>query len=229
MAWIGVADREALQVRPVASHGDVRGFFDSAPLALTNARAKGQGFAWRTIREKSAVISNDIQNDPQTHMKEQCFERGINSLAFLPLIVEDKGIGVLALYAKEAGFFDEEEMKLLLELAGDISFALDHIEKEERLDYLAFYDSLTGLANRTLFQERVAQYIREASAAPQRGVAVLLVDIDRFKTINDTLGRQAGDQVLRRVAENLVRFTGEPGRLARISADRFAVAIPDAA
>jgi diguanylate cyclase (GGDEF)-like protein/PAS domain S-box-containing protein len=226
MAWIGAVDREALKVTPVASEGDVRDFFDAAPLTLSHSLPQGQGMAWRAIREKKAAISNDIQNDPKAHMREQCRDRGINSVAILPLIVGDEGIGVLALYAEEAGFFDEEEMKLLLELAGDISFALDHIEKADKLNYLAYYDALTGLANRTLFHERVDQHLQDAGRARGK-LAVVLIDVDRFKTINDTLGRHAGDEILKQTGKRLLRYCGDPGHLARISADRFAMVMPE--
>src|SRR3989442_9826115 len=148
------------------------------------------------IEEKKAVIANDIQNDPRAQMKEQCKERGISSLVMLPLVVEGEGMGVLALYAKEVGFFDDEEMKLLLELAGDISFALDHIAKADKLYYLAYYDSLTGLANRTLFHERLVQYVIAAQTEKSR-LAIAVVDVDRFKIINDSLCRQAGGEPLR--------------------------------
>jgi GAF domain-containing protein len=83
-------------------------------------------------------------------------------MAILPLIVADKAVGVLALYAGESEFFHAEEMKLLTDLTGDIAFAIDHIEKGEKLNYLAYNDALTGLANRSLFLERVAQYVRSA-------------------------------------------------------------------
>src|SRR5207249_5112152 len=179
------------------------------------------GMSGTAISEKKAMIANDIQSDSRTQMKEQCRERGINSLAFLPLIVGDEGIGVLALYASETGFFDEEEMKLLLELAGDISFALDHIAKGEKLDYLAYYDSLTGLANRSLFHERLVQYV-SAAQSQKSGLAVAVVDVDRFKIINDSLGRQAGDELLRQIAERIEGHAG-PIRMARIIADRFAI------
>jgi GAF domain-containing protein len=65
--------------------------------------------------------------------------------------VEQDLFGVLVLYAPDRNFFDEEELKLLKELAGDISFALDFIAKDEKVDYLAYYDTLTGLPNRKLF------------------------------------------------------------------------------
>src|SRR6267378_1716976 len=196
LAWIGAVERASMHVKPVAWGGGAEQFLASAPLSMSANRAAGRGMSGSAISEKKAMIANDIQKDSRTQMKEQCEERGINSLAFLPLIVGDEGIGVLALYASETGFFDEEEMKLLLELAGDISFALDHIEKEQKLNYLAYYDALTGLANATLFRERVDQHVHDAGPA-QRMLAVTLIDVDRFKTINDSLGRNAGDEILK--------------------------------
>jgi len=68
----------------------------------------------------------------------------------------------------EAGFFDDEETKLLVELAGDISFALEHIKKVEKLDYLAYYDQLTGLANRALFLERVGEQLTAAGRSKSK-------------------------------------------------------------
>src|SRR5204863_6989567 len=225
MVWIGLADRETGRVKPVAWGGGAEQFLASAPLSMSANRASGRGLSGSAISEKKAMIANDIQNDPRTQMKEQCKERGINSLAFLPLIIGNEGIGVLALYASETGFFDDEEMKLLLELAGDISFALDHIAKGEKLDYLAYYDSLTGLANRSLFHERLVQYV-SAAQSQKSGLAVAVVDVDRFKIINDSLGRQAGDELLKQVAERIEGHAG-PIRMARISADRFAIVRTD--
>jgi len=221
MAWVGVADRETKRVKPAAWGGEAEKFLASAPLSMSESRAVGRGMSGSAIEEKKAMIANDIQNDPRTQMKEQCKERGIGSLVMLPLVVQGEGIGVLALYAREIGFFDDEEMKLLLELAGDISFALDHIEKEERIEYLAYYDSLTDLANRSLFHERLVQYVNAAQSEKSK-LAVAVVDVDRFKTINDTLGRQAGDELLRQIARRIEGHAG-PIRMARISADRFAI------
>ena len=221
MAWVGVVDGDTKRVKPVAWGGEAEKFLASAPLSMSERRTTGRGMSGSAIVEKKAMIANDIQNDPRTQMKEQCKERGIGSLVMLPLIVQGEGIGLLALYAKEVGFFDDEEMKLLLELAGDISFALEHIAKADKLDYLAYYDSLTGLANRSLFHERLVQYVSAAQTEKSR-LAVAVVDVDRFKIINDSLGRQAGDELLRQIAERIEGHAG-PIRLARISADRFAI------
>src|SRR5207245_9813829 len=151
-------------------------------------------------------------------MRKELDERGINSLAVIPLIVNDQAVGALALYAADVGFFDEEEMRLLLELAGDISFALEHIDKAEKLDYLAYYDQLTGLANRTLFYERVEQLL--AAAAPgERKIALVILDVERFKTINDSLGRPEAGALLKQIAERMSQNDDGSLRIARISAD----------
>jgi diguanylate cyclase (GGDEF)-like protein/PAS domain S-box-containing protein len=226
MAWIGIVDGEAGLVKPVASAGDVRDFFESAPLAVIENKPGGHGLAGRAVRDKKPMISNDVPNDPQRMMRKKMEERGINSLAVMPLIVGGEAIGVFALYSADAGFFDDEEMRLLQELAGDIAFAIDHIDKQERLDYLAYYDVLTGLANRRLFVERVAQYMRSAVSGGHQ-LALFLVDLERFKGINDSLGRPAGDALLTQVAQWLTRNVGDANLLARVGADHFAVVLPE--
>ncbi len=135
-------------------------------------------------------------------------------------------VGVLNLYAGELGFFDGEELGLLVGLAGNISFGLEHIESEEKVRYLAYYDSLTGLANRTLFLERLAQYVSTAGRE-QHQLALVIVNIERFKTINDTFGRQAGDALLKQVVGRLLELAKDPNRLARVGADHFAVVVPN--
>ena len=147
-------------------------------------------------------------------------------MVILPLMVSDEVAGVLALYASESEFFHAEELKLLTELAGDIAFAIDHIDKQERLNYLAYYDVLTGLANRSLFLDRVAQYMRIAVSGGHK-LALYLIDLERFKNINDSLGRAAGDALLRQVAEWLKHKVGDANLLARLDADHFAAVLPE--
>jgi len=226
MAWIGVVDRQSGLVKPVASAGEVGDFFESAPLAVIENKPGGHGLAGRAIRGKKPMLSNDIKNDPQRLMRKELDERGINSLAVIPLIVGGEAIGVLALYAAEVGAFDNEEMRLLLELAGDIAFALGHIEKAEKLEYLAYYDPLTGLANRSLFLERLQQQVIAAGSS-QRRLAVSIVDIERFKAINDAYGRQAGDELLRQLADRIKSAGPDPTRVARIGPDHFAIVSTD--
>ena len=96
--------------------------------------------------------------------------------------------------------------------------------EEERIRYLATYDTLTGLANRNTLREHLDTMLSEA---PQSRVALLLIGIDKFKEVNDTLGHSCGDQVLRAVAQRLTGLVGGSGLAARVSGDEFAVVIAD--
>jgi PAS domain S-box-containing protein/diguanylate cyclase (GGDEF)-like protein len=223
-AWIGIVDREAKQLVPVAWAGEEGRYLDTMQRrrSLDGTISAQGGPAIRAVREKKALIVNDIQAAPLILSKQEHLEHNVNSLAMLPLVVADEAVGVLALYAREVGFFDEEEMKLLFELAGDITFALQTIEKQEQLDYLSYYDPLTGLPNRTLFIDRAGQQIHARSSEPLL-VGLILLNLERFRNINETFGRHGGDELLRQVALRLESAFHGKDYLARIGADGFGV------
>ncbi|HMF51869.1 MAG TPA: PAS domain S-box protein, partial [Candidatus Saccharimonadales bacterium] len=226
MSLIGMVDRNAMTIVPVASAGKDEELQSAIKGLVSSREISSSTMVARAIREKRVIVSNDSQNDPQVLLGNKYVEAGVCSMAILPLIVSDEAIGALALYSDKTDFFHEEELNLLTELARDIAFAIDHIDKQEQLDYLAYYDALTGLANRALFHERLEQSVMNASE-PGLKLALILLDIERFKTINDTLGRQAGDALIKDVAARMSGYASEGGRLARIDADHFAVMVPE--
>jgi diguanylate cyclase (GGDEF)-like protein/PAS domain S-box-containing protein len=226
MAMIGIVDRSTMKVVPMASTGKDEALLTDIKCLLSSSEDAPKSMVAQVIREKKAVVSNDSLSDSRVLFGQKYAESGVRSMAVLPLIVADEAVGVLALYSSEIEFFQKEELKLLTELAGDIAFAIDHIGKQERLNYLAYYDALTGLANRSLFLERVAQYMRSAVSGGHK-LALFLLDLERFKNINDSLGRPAGDALLKQVAAWLTYSTGDANLLARIDADHFALVIPE--
>jgi diguanylate cyclase (GGDEF)-like protein/PAS domain S-box-containing protein len=226
MSLIGIVDKSSMKVIPVASAGKGEDLMTAIIDILSSSEGAPSTMIARAIRERKAVVSNDSLNDPKILFGKKYAESGVRSLAVLPLIVADEAVGVLALYAGESEFFHEEEMKLLTDLTGNIAFAIDHIEKGEKLNYLAYYDVLTGLANRNLFLERVAQYMRSAVIGGHK-LALYLIDLERFKNINDSLGQPAGDALLKQVAEWLTSNAGDVNLLARVGADHFAAVLPE--
>lgn len=227
MAWIGLVDRESMALVPAASAGTDRILADSgAHMFLQDDAPNGYDPSAIAVREKRTVLVNDVESDPRISNNSALLKHGIRSVVSLPLMIADEAVGVLGMHAPGIGFFDDAEMKMLHELAGDIAFAINHIAKQDRLDYLAFYDALTGLANRRLFLERVAPYVRSAALAGH-SLAIFLVDLERFQNFNDTLGRSVGDALLRHVAEWLTVSTGDASLLARVGADQFAVVLPE--
>lgn len=225
LVWIGVADRDTGRLRPVAWNGAERGFLGLvAPRLVLDAR-EDVALAVQALTQNQAVIVNDVEHDPRVVFKDAYAERDIQAIAALPLLVGGEAVGVMALHATERGFFDDAEIRLLLDLAGDISFALDHIHKEEQINYLAYYDALTGLANRTLFHERLTQYIH-AAERERKMLALCVIDVDHLQAVNDALGRHAGDMVLVELAQRLNHCVQDKAQTAHLGADRFAVAFP---
>jgi len=226
-AWIGLLDEGGKDVVPVASAGKDEAFLDEIGRSVEDRAPAAFRLVGQALRDNEAVVCNDIGNDPLTApLHEPARRRGYRSVAVFPLFGADRPIGVFVLFARELGFFDSDEMTLLKELAGDVSFALGVFGKDDRLKYLAYYDQLTGLANRSLFLERVAQYMRGAAAGEHK-LALFVADLERFKNINDSLGRPAGDALLRQVTEWLTRDAGDVNLLARVGADQFAVVLPE--
>ncbi|HZH07378.1 MAG TPA: EAL domain-containing protein [Lautropia sp.] len=227
--WIGILDPSSMRLVPVASSGTSEGFLKS----LTQRFAGGEALplsrskTGQAMSGRNPLVTNDLLDDPAALIAGLHARSNTLSLALLPLIVGAEAVGVLALYADSKDFFHDEELKLLGDLSSDIAFAIDHIDKRERLDYLAYYDALTGLANRSLFLERLAQYVRSAEAGGHR-LALFLIDLSRFKNINDALGQAAGDALLRQVADWLAAHMGDSHLVARLSADRFAIVLPEA-
>ena len=225
LAWCGILDRASREILPIASSGDGAEINQNFRLDL-NAEAARHSLVARAVSTRKPVVCNDLR-DPSSEVlnRAELCEKGYRAVVALPLIMGERVVGCLALVSEEPNVFDSGEMRLLSEFAGDISFALDHIEKTERLNYLAYYDVLTGLANKGLFYERLAQRVSVAvHGGPQ--FALLIADPEKLETINSTFGRAVGDQLLREVATRFTRCVGGAELVARIGSDRLAAVIP---
>jgi len=157
---------------------------------------------------------------------------GYRDVAAVPLPLDGAACGVLVVAerASTVSTFDAEDLRLLGALANHASIALRNGQLVDQLTaeassraHQALHDSLTGLGNRLLFTER----LKAALDAPSDlVVAVMLMDLDEFKEINDTLGHATGDNVLGEVARRLSRAVATRGTVARLGGDEFAIAIP---
>jgi len=228
-AWIGLVDHATLTIVPAASAGRSSDGLQWAGESLLQRddAAPGHGPGALAVHARQAIIINDVAGDPRTQNAGKYAEAGVRALVVLPVFVAGDVVAVFGLHAGDVDYFDAAEMDLLRELANDIGFAIDHIGKAERLSYLAYYDALTGLANRTLFLERAGQRLRSAAGAGH-GVALVLIDLERFKSINDSLGQTAGNELLRQVATWLSASLQDATAVGRVDADHFVVMLPEA-
>ena len=151
----------------------------------------------------------------------------------VPLCTRDRAVGVLVMYGAHREAFDACAMQWFEKLAGRVThFVAIHQditvrkETEARIFHLAHHDPLTGLPNRTLFYDRLKQALAQAMRHG-RGVGILFVDLDHFKAINDSLGHEMGDALLKIVAERLTRCVRATDTIARLSGDEFTVILQD--
>jgi diguanylate cyclase (GGDEF)-like protein len=223
VAWIGLAS-ESVALNLAACQGIDPGQLLELLLAATDKSAIRTTIHEQVLNTREVIVCNDVRiamdyaltcHDAET--------RGYLSIIGLPFVNNEKIIGVMVLYAREANYFDEEEIKLLKELAGDISFALQAIESEKRANFLAYNDGLTSLPNTALFLDRLGQLIQAADRSGN-SVFVIMLNLDRFKQLNDVFGRHVGDQVLRILAKRLVDGFSQQCTIARVGADNFGLA-----
>lgn len=176
------------------------------------------------VRPDELLVIEDLQQDarfvdnPLVHAGP-----GIRFYAGAPLRDPNGlALGTLAVLATEPRKFDDHQRALLLDLSVSVMTAIESRHRALTLKQMATTDALTGLANRIQFQSALALELRQAQLAGQ-SIAVLYMDLDGFKGVNDSLGHGGGDAVLREVAHRLSAQLRHGETLARMGGDEFAV------
>ncbi len=202
-AWAGLVEPEQQWIKVIGHAGSAAEFITNVHVSSRDDLPEGRGTAGRALRSGVYAYSNDVENDPaQEAWREEFRKAGIRSIASFPLYLQERVVGVLVLNTSEIDFFDSEEIRLLEEVAADASLGLEHIEREGRLSYMANWDVLTGLPNRTLLCDRLDQAIERAGRQNEY-VGVLAVDLSNLAEINDVMGRHVGDHMLKESATRL--------------------------
>jgi|GEM_PF-1351109 len=355
MAWIGMLNKADGLLKPVAAYGAGIQYLDGITISIEDKQPAGRGPTGTAVRESRPVWCQDFAHDPSTApWHERGAKFGWASSASLPLYRKEKVVGALTLYAGETNAFDDAEQNLLVEMAVDISFALDRLDDEvqrnklkdslsmlsfaveqspssivitdldaniiyansafskqtgyaihevvgknpnlmssgktpretyeelwehlkqgkvwkgelinrhkdgneyveavmispvrdhngkvtnyleikedvtdkklaeERIQHLAHFDQLTGLPNRTLLQDHFKYALSLAQRSAEH-LAVMFLDLDHFKNINDTLGHTLGDQFLMEVARRLKAAVREEDTVSRLGGDEFIFILP---
>ena len=143
----------------------------------------------------------------------------------LPIVWKDKLSGIIVLGYRKRPVLTDDELTHARDFRDRLGVALSTAARDEQLYYQARYDTLTGLPNRLYFKDELSQELVKAARA-QTCVAVLFIDIDHFKDVNDTAGHSAGDVLLQEIATRLKRCTRESDFIARLGGDEFTVLLP---
>ncbi|HYM82825.1 MAG TPA: EAL domain-containing protein [Candidatus Dormibacteraeota bacterium] len=182
------------------------------------------GLSGWVVEHGEAVLANDAHLDPRTtQIPGTPFEP--ESMIVVPLLSNGEVVGTLnvgRIGTREA-HFSAHEFELTKLFAGQASLALQNAEAHRAAERRARHDALTGLRNHGAFQQDLSELLAATGGSP---LAVLMLDLDSFKVYNDTHGHPAGDRLLRKVADAVVRAVRDGDRVYRYGGDEFAVIVP---
>ena len=167
--------------------------------------------------------------DPASDPHEVAYLAGIGqrSMVILPLVVRGEAVGTVELTSDRSGALDARRVELASMLTREAATSLENARLYDQIHDQAFRDAMTGLANRALFHDRVAHVLDRLRGRSTTRAAVLFLDIDHFKLLNDRFGHSRGDDVLKVVADRL-RVAVRPGdTAARLGGDEFAILLED--
>lgn len=230
LAWVGFSiDQADKPIEVQASAGPAVAFLSDLTLGW-GSDLKGSGTVGQSLRSGKAQVVNDIAHEPTlAHLKDRARAHGLASAITLPLIFEAGPPGCLAIYSQNAGHFGEEECQLLERLADNLVFGLNALRtlresqhQSAEIHYLAYTDALTGLPNRRHLVHYLNGMLDAAEHTDISG-AVLFIDLDRFKLINDALGHEIGDRVLVQVGQRLQSAVRNADQVIRQGGDEFLV------
>ncbi len=188
-------------------------------------------FPWgmAALHANSVIHIPDVSQLPPDAAAEKNFleKQGIKSLLVLPVCAEKELVGFIGFdKVVSTGSWCDEDIDLLRITAEIIGNAIARKRSEAIITHMAYHDSLTGLPNRNLFQDRLQVAVVHAKRS-ERMVAVLLLDLDNFKTVNDSLGHHTGDLLLKAVAARLTQCVREGDTIARTGGDEFTIILPE--
>lgn len=229
MAWVGYPESDATRsIRPVSWAGEHSDY-------LKNSGISRDDTPGGTAMQSGEVVSIDeITADPAALWRTVAAQCGFRSLIALPLKDEfNRVFGILEICSDQVSAFPMDEQRLLQELANDLAFGIttlrgreEHLRAEQQIEHLAYHDSLTQLPNRRLLLYQLDRAIEAGKRKLSRG-ALLFVDLDNFKILNDTRGHVVGDQLLVEVSQRLIRCVGSHDTIARVGGDEFMVLLPE--
>ena len=188
--------------------------------------AYGEGITGWAVERREAILVNDAHLDPRLTVVPGTPEDEPESLIVVPLVARGAVKGSLNVYRLGDGMhFTEDEFELVKRCGDAVALALDNAEIRARLEQQAQTDSLTGLWNHRFFHDRIRAELTRANRA-QDTVAVLMLDIDDFKKVNDVHGHGTGDQILVALADILRAAVRGSDVVCRIGGEEFAVVMP---
>jgi diguanylate cyclase (GGDEF)-like protein/PAS domain S-box-containing protein len=200
--------------------------FESYNRSRLQAAGSGHGLIHRVWDTNSPVWIADLGAESRMNRGPQALAAGLHSAFAFPILIGDGFYGVMEFFGREACQPDLELIKVMNIIGSQMGQFMARKAAEQNLRFVASHDPLTGLFNRNMFSERLHQALAQA-ARFERSLSLLFIDLDGFKLVNDTLGHNAGDQLLAELATRLRTSLREGDVIGRMGGDEFVVLIEE--
>jgi diguanylate cyclase (GGDEF)-like protein len=221
IAMVALIDPMTRMARPIGWAG-----YDFLPhpdeeFPVADHEAADMSMLGRVMRTGEAALCEDINRPPFViDGRDELIAAGLHSLACLPLRVDGTPVGAFLFGTLTSVVIGPDEMRLLEEVASNLSFALQYLNKQNAVQFLSYFEPLTGLAKRALFCERLNALLKRGTERLPR-LAVTVFDIEHLSVINDSFGRHTGDRLLQCVADRLKGHFPDSEQLAHLGGGTF--------
>jgi diguanylate cyclase (GGDEF)-like protein/PAS domain S-box-containing protein len=217
--------REPVELRCEAHYDVARERFSRDWIGAALAAASFPAY-FAALRDRQPVVIADLRASPLLQTASGDARTPVARATIdAPVLLDGEVQGVLRVQDRQPRTWDDDEVNFVTTAALLIALAMEASQRQEaeiRIEQLAWYDPLTGLPNRNLLRETMRDMIMTAANRDRR-IAVMLIDLDRFKDVNDTLGHLVGDALIKSAAAVLKETVGEAGVVARLGGDEFVV------
>ena len=230
LAGVGYVEHDAdKSLKPMAMAGVHPEHVGMMRLSWAEDSSHGRGPAGMAVRTGRAVVVPDLRDSTlEFPWRQRAIELGYLSAIALPLRCDEETLGFIGLFSDRASNVSSDELGLLQELADNVAFAIIALRAENdrkriqtELAYRAGHDAITGLDLYSVLQPRLEKMISTQDSA----ASVLLLDLDGFQGINESIGHERADRVLRLVAERLQTRASESVAISHLAGDEFVIAV----
>jgi diguanylate cyclase (GGDEF)-like protein len=185
---------------------------------------EGTGTGW-VVTQKKAFIEPDLEQERCFTTEEHFYKQGLRTVVYMPLLAKGRVIGSFIVASQHPNAYNQRNIKLLEQLASQIAMPLENTQLYARAEKKARVDELTRLLNRRSLDEMIDSEISRHSRYGG-AFSLAILDLDSFKTYNDTYGHLAGDKLLRDVGNNIKNAIRNADHAFRYGGDEFAVLLP---